>query len=139
MLRASTLEEFVNNAGAAINVSTANGLCVNAVESMRNLYRDFRVNHKELPSGFFVDAGRVPNGLLFQLRRLFFERMSIKAQAIVDEFRNLSRDEQFAVYESIARAIVPEDYGPLSDDDLTNIAAQTFSLLDEEESRASSR
>jgi hypothetical protein len=97
------------------------------------------VNHKELPSSFFVGRGHFPNSLLFQLQRLLFERMSIKAQAIVDEFRNLSRDEQFAVYETIARAVVPEDYGPLSDDDLTNIAAQTFSLLDEEESRAGSR
>jgi hypothetical protein len=35
--------------------------------------------------------------------------------------------------------LVPEDYGQLSDDDLTNIAAQTFSLLDEEESRAEQR
>jgi predicted nucleotidyltransferase len=40
------------------------------------------------------------------------------------------------VYESIARSVVSGDYGPLSDDDLTVIAAQTFSLLDEEESRA---
>src|SRR5206468_2412024 len=28
VLSASTLDEFVNNAGAAMNVSTANGLCV---------------------------------------------------------------------------------------------------------------
>jgi hypothetical protein len=65
--------------------------------------------------------------------------MSNKAQAILDEFRSLSRDEQFAVYETIARTVVSAGYGQLSDGDLTNIAAQTFSLLDEEESRAEQR
>ena len=39
------------------------------------------------------------------------------------------------MYEMIARSVIPGDHGPLSDDDLTDIAAQTFSLLDEEESR----
>jgi len=52
---------------------------------------------------------------------------------------SLPRDEQYAVYETIARSVTPGDYGPLSDDDLMAIAAQTFSLLDEEESRAQSR
>ena len=62
--------------------------------------------------------------------------MSTKAQALVEEFRNLPRQEQFAVYEAIARSVVPDDYGPLSDDELTAIAAQSFAMLDEEESRA---
>ncbi|HEY6401913.1 MAG TPA: hypothetical protein VI479_10920, partial [Blastocatellia bacterium] len=35
MLIASTLEAFVNSAGAAINVSAANGFSVNGVISMR--------------------------------------------------------------------------------------------------------
>ena len=65
--------------------------------------------------------------------------MSTKAQAVLDEFKSLPRAEQWNVYEAIARNIVPEDYGPLSDDDLTAIAAQTFALLDEEEARAESR
>jgi hypothetical protein len=65
--------------------------------------------------------------------------MTTKAQVVLEGFKNLPRDEQYAVYETIARAVVPGDYGRLSDDDLTAIAAQTFSLLDEEESRAESR
>ena len=65
--------------------------------------------------------------------------MSTKAQAVLEGFKSLPRDEQYAVYETIARTVAPGDYGPLSDDDLTAIAAQTFSLLDEEESRAQSR
>ena len=62
--------------------------------------------------------------------------MSTKAQALVDEFQRLPRQEQFAVYEAIARSVVPDDYGPLSDDELTAIAAQSFAMLDAEESRA---
>ena len=65
--------------------------------------------------------------------------MSPKAQTVLEGFRSLPRDEQYAVYETIARSVAPGDYGPLSDDDLTTIAAQTFSLLDEDESRAQSR
>ena len=60
--------------------------------------------------------------------------MSTKAQAVLEGFKSLPRDEQYAVYETIARSGVPADYGPLSDDDLTAVAAQTFSLLDEKES-----
>jgi hypothetical protein len=71
--------------------------------------------------------------------RVSFQGMSTKAQAVLEGFRSLPRDEQYTVYEMIARSVVPGDYGPLSDDDLTVIAAQTFSLLDEEESRAQSR
>ena len=65
--------------------------------------------------------------------------MSTKAEAVLDEFKSLPRAEQWSVYEAIARNIVPQDYGPLSDDDLTAIASQTFALLDEEEARAQSR
>ncbi len=65
--------------------------------------------------------------------------MSTGAQAILNQFNALPRTEQFAVYEAIARKVVPDDYGPLSDDDLTAIAGQTFALLDEEEARAQSR
>ena len=65
--------------------------------------------------------------------------MSTKAQAVLEGFRTLPREEQYAVYETIARSVVLGDYGPLSDDDLTAVAAQTFTLLDEEESRAQSR
>jgi hypothetical protein len=65
--------------------------------------------------------------------------MSTKAQAVLEGFRTLPREEQYAVYELIARSVAPGDYGPLSDDDLTAIAAQTFGMLDEEESGAQSR
>lgn len=65
--------------------------------------------------------------------------MSTKAESVLEEFKSLPRAEQWNVYEAIARNIVPEDYGPLSDDDLTTIAAQTFAMLDEEEARAESR
>ena len=65
--------------------------------------------------------------------------VSTKAQAVLDEFKRLPRAEQWNVYEAIARQIVPEDYGPLSDDELTAVAVQTFAMLDEEEARAQSR
>ena len=65
--------------------------------------------------------------------------MSSKAQAMLDEFKSLSQAEQWNVYEAIARTIVPEEYGPLSDDDLSAIASQTFAMLDQEEADAQSR
>jgi hypothetical protein len=65
--------------------------------------------------------------------------MSNKAQAVIQEFDNLPQAEQLAVYEAIARKVVPADYGPLSDEDLTAIAAETFELLDQEECRAQTR
>ena len=65
--------------------------------------------------------------------------MSAEAQAVLDKFTKLPRVEQLSVYEAIARTVGPEDYGSLSDDDLTAIAAQTFALLDEEETRAQPR
>lgn len=65
--------------------------------------------------------------------------MSTKAQALLDDFKGLPPEEQWSVYQAIARSVVPKDYGPLSDDDLTAIAAQSFAKLDEEEARAESR
>ena len=65
--------------------------------------------------------------------------VSTKAQALLDQFKALPHEEQWNVYEAIARSVVPEDYGPLSDDDLTAIACQTFALLDAEEADAESR
>jgi len=65
--------------------------------------------------------------------------MSAGAQAVLEQFIKLPRAEQLSVYEAIARAVGPQDYGPLSDDELTAIAAQTFALLDEEETRAHPR
>jgi hypothetical protein len=68
-----------------------------------------------------------------------FKPVSTKAQAVLEEFNSLPKVEQLAVYEAITRKVTPADYGPLTDDNLTAIAAETFSLLDEEESRAQSR
>jgi hypothetical protein len=65
--------------------------------------------------------------------------MSSDAKAVIEEFSRLPRPDQLAVYEAIARKVTPADYGPLSDEDLTAIAAQSFALLDEEEDRARPR
>jgi hypothetical protein len=65
--------------------------------------------------------------------------MSIKALAVIEEFCRLPRLEQLAIYEAIARKVTPAHYGPLSDEDLTTIAAETFALLDKEEGHAQSR
>jgi hypothetical protein len=65
--------------------------------------------------------------------------VSNEAQAVIQEFNRLPQAEQLAVYEAIARKVIPADYGPLSDEDLTAIAAESFALLDQEESRAQSR
>ena len=65
--------------------------------------------------------------------------MSNRALAVIEEFNSLPQVEQLAVYEAIARQVTPVDYGPLSDEDLTAIAAETFALLDQEEDRAQSR
>jgi len=65
--------------------------------------------------------------------------MSSEAKAVIDEFSRLPPRDQLAVYEAIARKVTPADYGTLSDDDLTAIAAESFALLDEEENRAKPR
>jgi hypothetical protein len=57
----------------------------------------------------------------------------------MQEFNSLTQAEQLAVYQAIARKVIPADYGPLSDEDLTAIASETFALLDQEENRAESR
>ena len=61
--------------------------------------------------------------------------MSSHAEAVIQEFNILPRMEQMAVYEAIARKVTAADYGPLSDEDLTAIAAETFGLLDKESSQ----
>jgi len=58
---------------------------------------------------------------------------------LLEDFKRLPRPEQLAVFEAIARAIGPEDYGPLSDEELTALAAETFGLLDQEDSHAAAR
>jgi hypothetical protein len=65
--------------------------------------------------------------------------VSNRALAVIQEFNSLPQVEQLAVYEAIARKVTPADYGPLSDEELTAIAAETFALLDQEENRAQPR
>jgi hypothetical protein len=77
--------------------------------------------------------------LQFQRRSFTVQDMSSKAQAVIQEFNRLPQIDQLAVYEAIARKVTPADSEPLSDEDLTAIAAETFALLDQEESRAQSR
>ena len=59
------------------------------------------------------------------------DEMSAKAQAVLNEFKCLPHDEQLAVYQAISQMVTSEEYGPLSDDELTTIAAETFRLLDD--------
>jgi hypothetical protein len=65
--------------------------------------------------------------------------MSKQAQAVLDAHRLLPREDQLAVYETLARSSIPDEYGELSDEELTAIAAQSFALLDDEEARAKAR
>jgi hypothetical protein len=65
--------------------------------------------------------------------------MNSKAQAVIREFNSLPQVEQLAVYQAIARKVTPSKYEPLSDEDLTAIAADSFALLDQEENPAKSR
>jgi hypothetical protein len=89
--------------------------------------------------GIFVNFNRIQTGLQFHRTSFNLHYMSNRALAVIQEFNSLPQVEQLAVYEAIARKVTPVDYGPLSDEDLTAIAAGTFALLDEEESRAQSR
>jgi len=78
-------------------------------------------------------------GLQFRQTSFNLQSMSNRALAFIQEFNSLPQVEQLAVYEAIARKVTPTEYGPLSDEDLTSIAAESFELLDQEESRAQSR
>ena len=73
------------------------------------------------------------------LRQPTVRLMSVEAQALLENFKRLPRPEQLSVYEAIARTVGPQDYGPLSDEELTAIAAQTFALLDQAETGAQPR
>ena len=60
--------------------------------------------------------------------------MSKKGQAVLELFKELQVQEQQAVYEVITRSLAGDE-GPLSDEDLTTIAAQNFGMVDDEVSR----
>jgi hypothetical protein len=77
-------------------------------------------------------------GLQFHQTSLNPQSMSSRALAVIQEFNSLPQAEQMAAYEAIARKVTPADYRPLSDEDLTTIAAETFALLDQAESHAQS-
>ncbi len=59
--------------------------------------------------------------------------MTVAAAKLIDEFKKLDPSEQRSVWNELARAVMATDYGPLSDEELTAIADQTFVLLDKEE------
>jgi hypothetical protein len=65
--------------------------------------------------------------------------MTAVAARLVDEFKRLDPLEQRLVWNEIAQAVAPPDYGQLTDEELTTIADQTFVLLDKEEADAQSR
>jgi hypothetical protein len=89
--------------------------------------------------GIFLIVNRIQTGLQFHRTSFNLHYMSNRALAVIDEFNSLPQIEQLAVYEAIARKVTPTDYGPLSDEDLTAIAAETFAVLDQVEDRAQSR
>lgn len=59
--------------------------------------------------------------------------MTVAAAKVIDEFKKLEPGEQRSVWNELARTVMASDYGPLSDEELTAIADQTFVLLDKEE------
>jgi hypothetical protein len=52
-----------------------------------------------------------------------FLHMSNQAQAVLDADRLVPREDKLAVYEALSRSSIPEEYGELSDEELTAIAA----------------
>jgi hypothetical protein len=78
-------------------------------------------------------------GLQLNEKSCIFACVSSKAQAVIEDFKNLPQVEQLAVYAAIARTVTPSHYDPLSDEDLTAIAGESFALLDQEEDRAEPR
>jgi len=72
------------------------------------------------------------------------KRMSAKAEAILEQFEALPRDEQRALCRELERRLAAKPavllYGQsLTDEDIAESARVTFAALDEEEGRARSR
>lgn len=65
--------------------------------------------------------------------------MTAAAAKLVDESSKLPPPEQREALDEILKSAGKLDYGPLSHDDLTSIAAQSFALLDREEDDAATR
>ena len=65
--------------------------------------------------------------------------MTAAAARIIDEFKKLPAPDQKEALSQMMQAAAFLDYGDLSDEDLTAIAAQTFAMLDREEDEAAAR
>ena len=65
--------------------------------------------------------------------------MTAVAARLIADFKRLEPLEQRQVWNELAQAVVPAEYGPLTDEELTAIADQTFVLLDKEEADAQTR
>ncbi len=63
----------------------------------------------------------------------YTEIMTATAANILEEFKRLDPAEQRLVLNELAGIVVPSDYEPLTDDELTAVADETFVLLDKEE------
>ena len=79
--------------------------------------------------------------------RVDFERMSTKAQVVLEQIRALPISDQHALLRDLEQRIGQKPapvsgqlYGePLTDEDIEQSARVTFQMLDEEEKRAGSR
>ena len=65
--------------------------------------------------------------------------MSETAVRLVNDFKSLDPSEQRLVWDELAQIVTGPNYGPLTDEELTAIADQTFVLLDKEEADAEAR
>jgi hypothetical protein len=65
--------------------------------------------------------------------------MTAAAAKIVDEFKKLDPVDQRLVWNELARAAIPLNYGQLTDEELISIADRAFVLLDREEDDAKPR
>ncbi len=62
--------------------------------------------------------------------------MTTTAVKLVEDFKKLDPVEQGLVWKEIAQLVAPAGYGPLTDEELTALADQSFVLLDQEEASA---
>jgi hypothetical protein len=65
--------------------------------------------------------------------------MSLTAQRLLSEIRTLPPEDLREVCQEVIQLAAHLDYGDISDDALTALAAETFALLDKEEADAGSR
>lgn len=65
--------------------------------------------------------------------------VSAAVAKMVEQFARLEPAEQREALSEVLKIAGRLDYPPLTDDDLTTIAGQTFALLDQEENDAATR